>query len=428
MKKILFIEAVQYGTYYDNRYEDTRKLGYEVFVLYGTGELGQRDPRYHEICGSRDIADLIKAAKGWHAKKKFDGITTLAEPSVLATAHIAEALRLPYSKPATAMASRNKFVMRQAHKKGGVTIPHFMGISDVSDLAAWPKTMFPAIVKPAMGSASTFIFKAQDAKELQHYAGVVLANASSMSIASLEATGTDISGPPVIVEDFLPGSEHLVEGYVFNGKFVLGSVVDRITIDGSTFEKEVGRNTFDDDMFHGPSLLGPDKISKIIDLVQRAVSSQGVQASAIHAEVRFKGDVPNILEVAIRPGGGGLHTMLAISYGYDPLKMLAEIAVNADPGWKYPGPGATHTVATCLMGDEGRISAIEGVKEISASKDVFFFKLVASVGSTLLRPPKGNSIVGFLGVTGKTYDEALKNLVFESSRFKVKVKELEHAE
>lgn len=415
--KILFIEAVQYGSYYQERYEHIQSLGYQVYVLVGEGE-SFLDSSYRKTAFTRDVGALTEVAQQWHAQMHFDAISTLAEPSVLACAHIAEKLGLNYLSKTSAMRSRNKLSMRQSHASNSVPHPQFLAVSAETDLEKWCPTAFPAIVKPTMGAASAFVFKANNSDELLHYTRTVLANTSTMGVANLEATGlgtSTIPEPSAIVESFLAGSEHLIEGYVFEGLFVLGSIIDRITVEGATF---------DDDVHHGPTTLKTSDVSSITNLVQQAVTSQAMDFSAVHAEIRFHEGDPYIVEVAARPGGGGLNHMANISYGYDPLKAVAMVALNMDPQHEYTGPTPMHTVAACVIGAEGVITAISGREAIELDERVFFFKLVAGPGTHLLRPPHGNSIVGFIGVTDSTFDKAVRNLNTISSGLTIEVRSI----
>jgi len=418
-KSILFIEAVQYGTYYDDRYAHITALGYDVFILYGEGIHPAVNPARRRVAGSRAVDTLRDAAHNWHREQRFSGLATLAEPSVLATAAISEVLGLPFASCATALASRDKFVMRTAHRRGDVAHPFFIGVGTAEDLDEWPGGSFPAIVKPTMGSASSFVFKVANHEELVQRARTVLDNAPHMSVAALEATGLPHTGPIALVESFLSGSEHLVEGYVFAGRFTLGSLVDRITVEG---------DTFDDDVHHAPSLLAPEAVEAVVVTVQAAVTAQGVDAAPIHAEIRFHDAIPHIVEVAIRPGGGGLNRMAELSYGYDPLRVVAQLALGEDPSHVYCGPGAIHTVAACLIGQEGTIRSITGADALTRHADVFFFKLLAAPGSVQLRPPRGNSILGFLGVTGTSCEDALARLATTGRMLDVDMaEELRHA-
>ncbi len=415
MKKLLFIEAVQYGTYYDERYEHISRLGYDVTVLFGSGSLKDKKNGINYFsANNRNVVEIVQYAEKLHKIRQFDGICTLAEPSILATSMIAKALNLPFTSTQSSFASRNKFEMRIMHQKFEVNHPKFIGVSELKDLNHWPRDNFPAIVKPAMGAASSFVFKVNDTSELQRYTQIVLDNIATMDVANLEAIGTEESEIGVIIEEFLDGTEHLVEGYVYKGRFHLGSLVDRITVEGATF---------DDDVHSAPSSLNGNCVDEIINVVQSAVSSQGIKSAPIHAEVRYNNGIPNIVEVAIRPGGGGLNHMAMISYGYDPLKVVAQLAVQEDPSWSYTGSCKTHTVAACIICKEGAVKNISGTENVDKHESVFFLKIIASKGTNISRPPNGNSIIGFIGVTGNTFKDAVENLGTQSKNIKIELEE-----
>lgn len=417
MKKLLFIEAVRFGRYFQDRYDEIADLGIEVFVLYGDGNGEPAEDRYRRVVGSSDFHHLTLAACAWLAEEGFDGVATIAESSIIATAHIAEALDLTFASPRAAVASRHKGRMRQAHEEGGAPHPHFLPIKEIADVEAWPCWRFPVIVKPTMGSLSSFVFRADDPAELRERAETVLANAENMTIIRLEATGFPSLGAPALIETFIPGSEHLVEGYMHDGRFVLGSVVDRITMEGKTF---------DDDVHRCPSALSPDALEAVENAVRMAVLSQGIVSAPIHAEIRFDGARPVIVETAIRPGGGCLHRMASLCYGYDPLAALVALALGENPGHTPRGPTGTHIVAATLLAEEGEITAIEGVEEVRTAPGAFFLKVVADVGTVLHRPPNGNSVVGFLGVRGDSFEEAKENFHAAARRLRVSVKEMEY--
>jgi hypothetical protein len=417
--RLLFVEAVQYGGYYDDRYAHVAALGYDVHVLYGEGRPHERrpDPAPHRgeprPAAARDRRAGL--ARPGAVRRHRDPRRAVGARDGGAGRAAGPALRLarpPRSPRATSTPCAAPIW------RGGAPHPDFIGVDALADLAAWPRDAFPAIVKPAMGSASSFVFKASTPEELAARTALVLENASRMAVATLEATGIPRSGPAAIVERFLDGSEHLVEGYVHAGRFVLGSLVDRITVEG---------DTFDDDVHHAPSRLAPSIVEAVTACVQAAVTAQGVESAPIHAEVRFHDGAPFIVEVAVRPGGGGLNRMAEISYGYDPLRVVAELALGRDPAHRHAGPLGVHTVAACVIGPEGVVRAIRGEERLGAREDVFFLKLVARPGTELLRPPRGNSIVGFLGVTGATEEAALGTLNAVSAMLTIEMEDLRHA-
>lgn len=399
--KILVVEVVQYGDYFESRYQRIRELGYDVRVLYGIGELDGRDQKLYRVAGSKHIDDIVEAARQWHGKEHFDGVTSLAETSIVATAHVGAALNLGYPSVEAARASRNKYVMRQAHRAGAVPHPRFLLVQTIPDIDRWSGG-FPAIVKPTLGSASAMVFKVDCADELRERVSLVLDQVEDLAIFQLEADGIDLGPNAVLVEQFLTGHEHLIEGYVEEGEAHCGSLVDRITLEG---------DTFDDDVHHGPSTLDPEAFEDAVLVANAAVRAQGLDRCVTHVEVRFHNGHAFVVEAAARPGGGGLDLMARNSYGYDPLAATAELAVAGHTRQARHNTGV-HTVAACLISEPGTIVGIEGDQTLAQHSDVFFFKLTAAIGSVVKRPPEGNDIAGFLGVSGHDFAET-KRLLHE---------------
>jgi hypothetical protein len=69
----------------------------------------------------------------------------------------------------------------------------------------------------------------------------------------------------------------------------------------------------------------------------------------------------------------------------------------------------------------GTVRSVEVPEEVSGSDQVFLLKMTARPGDVNLRPPHGNSIVGFLGTTGSSYQEAMSTMTDFADRIKVEV-------
>lgn len=108
---------------------------------------------------------------------------------------------------------------------------------------------------------------------------------------------TDLLGPnSLLVESYLDGREFLIEAYSWDGITVLGSIVDRVTLEG---------NSFDDDVHHAPTDLNIEDLQRVHAAVHAGASAQGLTRSVMHAEICFRQGLPYIVEIAARAGGGG---------------------------------------------------------------------------------------------------------------------------
>ncbi|HEX8081945.1 MAG TPA: ATP-grasp domain-containing protein [Jatrophihabitans sp.] len=398
--RLLALEAVQNASYYQSRYRQIEDFGSELFVLNGLGEPDYWPAPRYRVAGSKHVDDIIAAAKSWHAEQRFDGVLTFSESAVVTVAAVAEALGLPGIGVEAARTSRNKLLMRQAHERAGVPRPRFRFAPDVSvALAAAEEFGYPVILKPTLGAASNFVFRVDSPESLTERFAQASAGIAQMAWYRMEPDGLDLGPHGLMIESFLDGPEFLTEALAWDGEVYLGSVVDRVTVEG---------DTFDDDVHHAPTSLAPDQLAAVHQVITAAAHAQGIRRSVMHAEVRFHQGTPHLLEIAVRPGGGGLDYFARISAGYSPIEVLIDVASGVRPPVRHYRPTGVHTAGTCLISAPGRIEQINVPAAVTDSDRVFFFKITAKPGDVIRRPPHGNNILGFLCTTGKSFDDAIQ--------------------
>jgi biotin carboxylase len=398
--KLLALEAVQNAGYYQSRYRQIEEFGGTLFVLNGLGEPDYWPADRYRIAGSRHIDDIIAAAREWHATEHFHGVLTFSESGVLTVAAVAEALGLPGVGLDAARISRNKLLMREAQQLGGAPVPKFRLAPDLETaLDTAEEFGYPVILKPTLGAASNFVFKIDDPDELRTRFPQALEGMAGMSWFRMEAEGIDVGPYGLLVESFLDGREMQIEALAWDGEVYLGSIVDRITIEG---------NTFDDDAHRAPTTLDEDQLAAVHEVVATAAHAQGLRRSVMHAEVRFHRGKPHLLEIAVRPGGGGLDYFARLSTGYCPIRATMAVASGTKPEVQHYRPTGVHLAGTCLIGGPGQIEEITVPAAVAESERVFFLKITAKPGDVIRRPPDGNNILGFLCTSGATFDEAIR--------------------
>ncbi|MET0132097.1 MAG: ATP-grasp domain-containing protein [Kibdelosporangium sp.] len=398
--KLLALEASQNAHYYLSRYQQIVDLGAELFVLNGVGTEDFWPAERYRRADSTHIDDLIKHAQEWHAEEHFDGVLTFSESGVVAVAIVADALGLPSIGIDAARTSRNKLTMRQAHERGGAAHPDFRFVTDVgAALEAGQEFGYPVILKPTLGAASNFVFRVDSAEQMRERFGQARAGIDRMTWYNMEAGGVDLGEHGLLVESFLDGHEHLIEALVWDGEVYLGSIVDRVTVEG---------DTFDDDVHHSPTDLTPEQVAEVHAVVAAGMRAQGLKRSAAHAEVRFHQGKPFLLEIAVRPGGGGLDHMARLSAGYDPIKAVMDVARGVRPDVRHFTPTDVHTAAFCLICPASVIESVGVPPEVTGAEELFYVKIMAQPGDEIRRPPHGNNILGGIGATGSSFDDAMR--------------------
>jgi biotin carboxylase len=409
--KLLALEARQNATYYQSRYQQVQDFGAELYVLNGIGTPDFWPADRYRVVGSQRIDDLITEAKSWHEEEHFDGIITFSESAVTTVAAVAEALGLPGVGTEAARTSRNKLLMREAHRAHNAPHPDFRFVADLEGaLAAATDFGYPVILKPTLGAASNFVFKIDDREEMEELFPQALSGIEEMSWFAMEAHGLDLGPHGLLVESFLDGEEFLIEAVAWDGEVYLGSIVDRITVEGGTF---------DDDMHHAPTSLTPEQVAAVHRVVRAGAHAQGLRRSVMHAEIRFHRGEPYLLEIAIRPGGGGLDLIAQITASHNPIRAVMDVARGSTPRVRHYRPTGVHVTAMCLISDAGQIASVDVPIDVAESERVFFLKVTAKPGDVIRRPPEGNSILGFLGTTGTSLEDARETMLDYASKINV---------
>jgi biotin carboxylase len=411
--KLLGVEARQNSTYYLSRYQQVRDFGADLYVLNGIGEPDYWDAGRYRVVGSQKIDAIVAAARAWHAEERFDGVFTFSESAVITVAVVAEALGLPSVGFEAARRSRNKLLMRQAYQRAGVPVPRFRLVASVDDaLAVAAEFGYPVVLKPTLGAASNFVFRVDDPDELRLRYADAVDGLKRMSWYLMEAEGLDLGPYGLLVESFLDGREYLSEALAWDDEVYLGSIVDRVTLEGETF---------DDDVHVAPTGLTRDELDEFHRIVTLAAHAQGLRRSVMHAEVRFHQGRPYVVEIAIRPGGGGLDLVARVCADYSPIEAVMDVARGVKPKVRHYQPTGVHMMGTCLICEPGEVEYVRVPAEVSDSEHTLMAKVTAHPGDVILRPPDGNNILGFLILTGDSADGVKRTLEEFAAKIDVKL-------
>jgi biotin carboxylase len=411
--KLLGLEAVQNATYYLSRYRQIEEFGADLFVLNGLGDADFWPAERYRLVGSKHIDHITAAARTWHAVEQFDGVLTFSESGVVSVALVAEALGLPGIGVAAARTSRNKILMRQAHELADIPRPHFRFVPDLRvALETAGEFGYPVILKPTLGAASNFVFRVDGPDDMRLRYAQALDGMQRMSWFTMEPDGVYLGPHGLLIESFLEGPEYLIEAVAWDDEVYLGSIVDRVTVEG---------DTFDDDVHHAPTSLDGEQVAAVHRAVTAAAHAQGIRRSAMHAEIRYHDGRPHLLEIAVRPGGGGLDYFSRISAGHDPIRAVMDVARGVRPDVTHYRPTGVHTAGTCLISGPGRIEEVTVPASVAADDRVFFLKITAKPGDLIRRPPDGNNILGFLCTTGTSFEDAMQTAYHLAEQIEVRM-------
>ena len=142
-----------------------KSLGYETHVFaWQDGSIGERTADYFYPISIVEKDEILKKCK----EIKPDAVTSVASDlATLTVNYLAEKLGLAGNSLECTNISTNKYEMRKAFQKNGVSVPKFFEISNVNELSKIKEMKAPVIVKPTDRSGSRSITKIEDLNDVE---------------------------------------------------------------------------------------------------------------------------------------------------------------------------------------------------------------------------------------------------------------------
>jgi biotin carboxylase len=274
------------------------------------------------------------------------------------------------------LAAKNKFLARQKFRQAGLLTPGH-------ELFQQPTgaSRYPCVLKPLGLSGSRGVIRANDANEF------------ATAFARIKTIARE---PSVLVEDFIPGHEHALEGVVTDGRLQVLALFDKPDpLDGPYFEETI-------------YVTVPEQRA-ITETTQRAITALGLTHGPIHAEMRVNDAGVWMLEVAARPIGGLCSRVLKFSGGKTLEELILRHAMGEDVSGARLEPG-THAVMMIPIPRAGVYTDVEGMDEARAVEGIEDIVVTAKQGQAMLPLPEGASYLGFMFARTETPQRAVRAL------------------
>jgi biotin carboxylase len=289
-----------------------------------------------------------------------DGIVAFSDTSMVAFAHAAAALGLPFHSPVTAVNLTDKAAQRAALRAGGLDVPASVTVpagADPDEVARCARHVtFPAVLKPLHGNDSRLVTPIPDE-------GALLAAV---------AAGPAI---PLLVEEYLTDTDPALgpgfANYLSVESVVSGGVVEHFAVTGRFPPAPPFRETG----FFIPSTVDGADRDTVLGLAELAVRAVGAETGCLHTEIKLTASGWRVIEVNGRLGGG-IPLMMDMAVGTSPIRMamrvalgeradLTPFALGADIGFRmlFQAPMAATAVAAVDGLDE--VNVVEGVRSVT---------------------------------------------------------------
>lgn len=330
-----------------------------------------------------------------------DAVLAVDDSGLELAALLCERLRLPGNAPAAVRMTRDKLAFRRLLQTADLNCPDFCHLRNDAGSAALP-LQFPVVVKARRLSASRGVIRADTPQALTQ---------AVQWVRGIQAKADrDASQLGLVVESFIPGREHALEGLLQDGRLHVLALFDKPdALDGPYFEET---------LYVTPSRLPLEAQDEIVLTVQRACELAGLSSGPIHAEMRVNEQGVWLLEIAARSIGGLCGRMLRHALGMSLEELILRDAL------RLPLPQQQHREAAGVMmipiprrGIFLGTHDLEAALQVAGISDI---QITASPGQIIAPPPEGSSYLGFIfarrispAAVESSLRQAHERLVFE---------------
>jgi len=336
--------------------------------------------------------DSAARAAEFARRRPVDAVIGVDEASVLIAAHLATALGLARNPIEAVGATRDKRRLRARLDHASVRQPRWVEVrGDATGSAAGTAAAavgLPCVVKPVNLAASRGVIRANTVEEL---AAAVIRVDELLRRPELCDPDRD---PPLLVEEFIPGAEIAIEGFLTEGELSVLAIFDKPDpLDGPFFAET---------LYVTPSRHDGATLDDAIALTREALHALGLRDGPIHAELRLARGGPVFLEVAARSIGGRCSSALRILDGEHEMS-LEELILRHAMGMPLDQPRLAPGAAGVLMlpvPSTGVLHQVSGARQAAAVPGVTAVELTIPVGQAMESLPEGDRYLGFVIARG----------------------------
>ena len=383
MKKLLVLAA---GILQVPIIKKAKELG--IYVIAADGNPNAVGFRYADKTIVVDITseeDVLKVAH----EEQIDGVIhPCSEVSMNVMGRINDELGLCGITREQAIRATNKYIMREAFKKGNAPSPKSYLSDDVESAWRHLQNDFQedAILKPSRNSGSRGVAKVS--RDIDKSEFVRLYNISY----------NESRDKSVLIEQFIDGPEFSIEIIVWQGIVNVLTVTDKKTT-GAPHFVELGHNQ--------PSCYPIRDIETLKEAAIAGVKSLEVNNCACHAEAKLMNGKAYLMEIGARLGGDFISTDLThISTGVDMVAAAINVALGVEPDL-VPRTVPKGVCIRYFCPPSGKLLSINNT-EILSSQHVYSWKIYRKKGDIIPEITSSLSRSGHVIVTEETPQKAIE--------------------
>ena len=329
----------------------------------------------------RDSAAAVRALIALAQREPLAAVIALDDAAAVIAAEAAAHLGLAHNSPSAALAARDKLIMRERLRAGGVQSPGFAAFpmdADAGKIAA--QSGYPCVLKPLLLNGSRGVIRADNAAEFERAWRRVCA-------ILRKSVGTRI-----LVEDYIPGREVAVEALLGeNGLRPLAIFDKPDPLEGPFFEETI---------YVTPSRLSADEQEAVLAATRESARALGLRTGPLHAELRLNAEGVWPIESAGRSIGGLCSRTLRFRSGVSLEELVLRQATGLPIG-SLAAERGSRGVMMIPIPVRGLLRGVTGVQATEALPGIERVEITAKLNYALQPLPEGDGYLGFIFARGE---------------------------
>ncbi|MGE8097008.1 ATP-grasp domain-containing protein [Pseudomonas fluorescens] len=259
---------------------------------------------YEDAVTNEDLVSTVSLVKDFNP----DVIIAGAESGVLLADVLNDRVGLSYSNEFDkTIARRNKYEMIKRIADAGLPAAKQTIVDAWSSARAWIEVhdKFPVVLKPLESAGADGVYICNDLKEAEVAFTQIFGTKNKLNIDNVH----------VLIQEYLAGTEYVVNMVSLNGKQLVTEVVryKKLLLDTGSIIYDI------DEMIDARSSV----YKSLVDYTRKVVLCLGIKNGPSHAEVMLTTDGPKLVEIAARTDGILRDTVSAQTTRFGQIKAAA---------------------------------------------------------------------------------------------------------
>ena len=225
---------------------------------------------------------------------------------------------------------------------------------------------------------------------------VLLADSDELLRKQFKRLAEKYPTEPVIIEEYIEGSQYLVEALIHQGKALIAAIIEQEITQGKRF------------IVTGYGVLTdvPNKVRGEIEEILSAIVLQlGIENGPLHLELRQSKNGWKLIEINPRISGGAMNKMIEAAFGFSLVEETLKLTLGEIPSFNKTRNHAVFTQYV-IISNKGILERVTGKSRAQKCPGVIEVYIKPRKGTLLIPPLSMGHRYAYVIASGSTVHEA----------------------